>query len=142
MSDSESGEEVQVDLVEAEVTVVAQEEEEEEEVPHGTLVEILEHITPGATLQGMPLDVVIGRDVPANSHIVSAEQTHFTNFRLRRLQETVGQKVVQLRVANEKIQEQKQQLRRQKDYYKKQMKILRRQIDHPDHNITKSRLRK
>ena len=61
---------------------------------------------------------------------------------MRRMHATIARQRVELRVANDKIEEQKQQLRRQWDYYKKQMKLLRRQIDHPDHNITKSRLRK
>jgi hypothetical protein len=148
MSDSsESGEEVQVDHLEAEVTVVAQ--EEEEEVAHGTLVEMLEHLNPGATLQGMALDVVIGRDLPPDSHIVSEDQNRLTQFKMRRLHATIVRQRVELTAANDRIEQQKQklrqqkqQLRQQKDYYKKQMKILRRQIDHPDHNITKSRLRK
>ena len=147
-SDSDE-EEVQVEPPSPPLVVAEEEEDEEEEVANGTLVEMLEHINPGATLQGMPLDVVIGRDLPADSHIVSQDQNRLTQFKMRRLHATIARQRVELRAANDKIEQQKQQLRQQKqqlrqqkDYYKKQMKLRRRQIDHPDHNITKSRLRK
>lgn len=140
-SDSDE-EEVQVEPPSPPLVVAEEEEDEEEEVVHGTLVEMLEHINPDAPLQGMSLAAVIGRDVPANSHIVSQDQNHWTQFKMRRMHETIARQRVELRVANDKIEQQKQQLRRQWDYYKKQMKLLRRQIDHPDHNIRKSRLRK
>ena len=140
-SDSDE-EEVQVEPPSPPLVVAEEEEDEEEEMAHGTLVEMLEHINPDAILQGMPLDVVIGRDLPADSHIVSQDQNRLTQFKIRRLHATIARQRVELRTANDKIEQQKQQLKQQKDYYKKQMKLLRRQMDHPDHNITKSRLRK